>query len=165
VDHRPAGVPAVEGGEVIRPGAIRVEVVERPDGGAEFVGDAFYCVAMYARARRRQRPSLEALVSEALHEAMATELPCQACGDWRRHVPLPGERPLYRCGVCTGVREFVHRRAVVADWQPTEHGAQRLLFLLVPPPAPPPRHRLARGTMACLPPVGLPVQLPLPEVN
>jgi len=55
---------------VIRPGVLQVAVVERADGGAELVGDALYCLAMFARAQHRQRPSIEAVLERAILAAL-----------------------------------------------------------------------------------------------
>ncbi len=118
---------------MIRPGALAVEVVETATG-AEFVGEGLYCALMFVRSGMRPRPTLEALLDRLLHEAMAVELACLTCARSTRHVPLPGPDGLFRCSACTGVRQ-VARPAVVAVNQPTERGAQLLLFDL-PPMAP-----------------------------
>lgn len=93
-------------GSRVAPGAVSIAVELKPDGSAELVGDGLYCLAMFARAQKRPRPSLEAVLERALLDAMGRELKCRPCRTWTRHVPIPGERPLYRCSACTGVREF-----------------------------------------------------------
>lgn len=55
---------------IIHPGVLKVAVVERADGGAELVGDALYCLAMFARAQHRQRPSIEAVLERAILAAL-----------------------------------------------------------------------------------------------
>lgn len=55
---------------MIRPGVLQVAVVERSDGGAELVGDALYCLAMFARAQHRHRPSIEAVLERAILAAL-----------------------------------------------------------------------------------------------
>ena len=66
---------------MIAPGVLKVKVVERPDGGCELVGDAFYCLAMFARSQLHPRPSLEAVLERALYAAMAVPPPLAEARD------------------------------------------------------------------------------------
>lgn len=127
---------------------LAIEVEPRADGGADFVSDNLYCVLMYARSQRKPRPSLAVLMEELVTRAAAIELLCVACCAWCRHLPIPGERPLYRCAGCMMVREHVRRRVVAATDQPTEAGAQLVLFLALPPVDAVPRARAPRRAPA-----------------
>lgn len=128
----------------MKAGVLAIEVEPRADGGADFVSDNLYCVLMYARSRMKRRASLSAILEDVIARAASIELLCVACCAWCRHLPIPGERPLYRCAGCTMVREHVRRRVVAATDQPTETGAQLVLFLALPPVDAVPRARAPR---------------------
>lgn len=55
---------------MIQRAAIRVVVEPRPDGGCDVVGEGFYCLAMFARASRKPRPTLEAVLDHALNACL-----------------------------------------------------------------------------------------------
>ncbi len=102
----------------IRPGVLQVEVVARPDGGAELVGDALYCLAMFCRAQHRQRPSVEAVLERAILAAIgpATAAPALAQPTepgvqlvlyaWAAVAPRPS-RPRRRSLRCTRPRTVI----------------------------------------------------------
>lgn len=50
--------------------AIAVTVEPRADGGCDLVGDGFYCLAMFARASRKPRPTLEAVLDHAINACL-----------------------------------------------------------------------------------------------
>ena len=140
----------------MKPGVLAFEVIEKPDGSVEFVGDALYCVMMFARARHRVRPSLTALLDAVIHEAMARHLKCRSCRTWTVHVPLAGPDDLYRCQSCTGVRQYLHRPG--EPTQPDQPWSQ-LLLLPLPPTERKPRPRRAPQPSMTIPEAQVPLRL------
>lgn len=55
---------------MIRPGAVAIALEPRADGGVDLVGEDFYCLAMFARAGRKPRPTLAALVEHAINACL-----------------------------------------------------------------------------------------------